>query len=87
MDALTGWLENCFFWLVWAIQVYVNAFCREERLQVSERLQRGEVAGMDAPFLYRMSDFCPCPRGDSHTDSRLYDAIRAGCIPVLFDWV
>jgi len=68
-------------------KVYVNAFCREERLQVSERLQRGEVAGMDAPFLYRMSDFCPCPRGDSHTDSRLYDAIRAGCIPVLFDWV
>jgi len=34
--------------------------------------------------VYRMADFCPCPRGDSLSDSRMYDALRAGCIPVLF---
>ena len=34
------------------------------------------------PVVYRMADFCPCPRGDSVSDSRIYDAIRAGCIPV-----
>ena len=31
----------------------------------------------------RMSTFCPCPGGDSPSAKRMYDAILAGCIPVI----
>uniref|UniRef100_A0A7S0RA35 Exostosin GT47 domain-containing protein n=1 Tax=Pyramimonas obovata TaxID=1411642 RepID=A0A7S0RA35_9CHLO len=50
----------------------------------------GGGGGLGAPppsTVYRMADFCPCPRGDSLSDSRFYDAMRAGCIPVMFDRV
>ena len=32
---------------------------------------------------YRQSTFCPCPGGDSPSAKRMYDAIFAGCIPVI----
>lgn len=35
------------------------------------------------PDVYARSDFCFCPRGDSRSDTRLFDAIRALCIPVV----
>jgi hypothetical protein len=69
-------------------EAYVSAFCRDERLAMAEASRDGKtIAKHDAqpiPLVYRMADFCPCPRGDANSDSRMYDAIRAGCIPVLF---
>lgn len=32
---------------------------------------------------YRQSTFCPCPGGDSPSAKRMYDALLAGCIPVI----
>lgn len=32
---------------------------------------------------YRHSTFCPCPGGDSPSAKRMYDALLAGCIPVI----
>ena len=32
---------------------------------------------------YRQSTFCPCPGGDSPSAKRMFDAIFAGCIPVV----
>jgi len=68
-------------------EAYVSAFCRDERLAMAEASRHGKTIARDSqpiPVVYRMADFCPCPRGDANSDSRMYDAIRAGCIPVLF---
>lgn len=35
--------------------------------------------------LYRRAVFCPAPVGDSLTRKSLFDALVAGCIPVIFD--
>lgn len=37
----------------------------------------------------RLATFCPCPGGDSPSAKRMFDAIMAGCIPVIlsFDFV
>lgn len=35
------------------------------------------------PLAMRMSTFCPCPGGDSPGAKRMFDAILAGCIPVI----
>ncbi|KAL3901436.1 MAG: hypothetical protein SGARI_006073, partial [Bacillariaceae sp.] len=32
---------------------------------------------------YRQSTFCPCPGGDSPSAKRMFDALLAGCIPVI----
>ena len=32
---------------------------------------------------YRRATFCPCPGGDSPSAKRMYDALLAGCIPVI----
>lgn len=33
--------------------------------------------------VYAQSDFCFCPRGDSRSDTRFFDAARSLCIPVI----
>lgn len=70
------------------LETYVRAFCRDERLAMAEASRHGKTIGagdsQPIPVAYRSADFCPCPRGDANSDSRMYDAIRAGCIPVLF---
>ena len=42
-------------------------------------------AGGDAPrqALMHLATFCPCPEGDSPSAKRQYDALLAGCVPVL----
>ena len=35
------------------------------------------------PVGMRMVTFCPCPAGDSPSAKRMYDAVLAGCIPVV----
>ena len=30
-----------------------------------------------------LADFCPCPEGDSPSAKRQYDAVIAGCVPVV----
>jgi hypothetical protein len=32
---------------------------------------------------YRQSTFCPCPGGDSPSAKRMFDALLAGCIPII----
>ncbi|KAG7364374.1 exostosin family protein [Nitzschia inconspicua] len=32
---------------------------------------------------YRQSTFCPCPGGDSPSAKRMFDALLAGCIPIV----
>ncbi|KAK3287645.1 hypothetical protein CYMTET_4854 [Cymbomonas tetramitiformis] len=72
-------------------KVHIDGFCHDKRLERAEAMQAGERSGVvgaaevNTALVYRMADFCPCPRGDARTDSRFYDAIRAGCIPVVFD--
>ncbi|KAK3265199.1 hypothetical protein CYMTET_26102, partial [Cymbomonas tetramitiformis] len=58
---------------------------RAEAMQAGEKDALDEQIELSVAQVYRMSDFCPCPRGDARTDSRFYDAIRGGCIPVVFD--
>ena len=38
---------------------------------------------MDFALVYRQSTFCPCPGGDSPSAKRMFDALHAGCIPVI----
>jgi hypothetical protein len=35
------------------------------------------------PIGMRLATFCPCPGGDSPSAKRMYDAILAGCIPII----
>jgi hypothetical protein len=35
---------------------------------------------------YRMATFCPCPGGDSPAAKRMFDAILAGCIPLILSY-
>ena len=32
---------------------------------------------------YRQATFCPCPGGDSPSAKRMFDALHAGCIPII----
>jgi hypothetical protein len=32
---------------------------------------------------YRQSSFCPCPGGDTPSAKRMFDALHAGCIPII----
>ncbi len=40
------------------------------------------------PYHYgmRVSTFCPCPGGDSPSAKRMFDAVNAGCIPVILSY-
>eukprot|EP00980_Cylindrotheca_fusiformis_P005843 scaffold1228_cov119-Cylindrotheca_fusiformis.AAC.10 len=35
---------------------------------------------------YRKATFCPCPGGDSPSAKRHYDALHAGCIPIILSY-
>ena len=35
-------------------------------------------------LLFRKATFCPAPPGDSITRKSIFDALLAGCIPVIF---
>ena len=44
----------------------------------------GVVNSTSLMLLFRKSIFCPAPAGDSITRKSIFDALVAGCIPVLF---
>eukprot|EP01041_Mallomonas_annulata_P004876 gene4876-9723_t len=44
----------------------------------------GVVNASNVMLLFRRSIFCPAPPGDSITRKSIFDALVAGCIPVLF---
>ena len=44
----------------------------------------GVVNSTSVMLLFRQSIFCPAPAGDSITRKSIFDALVAGCIPVLF---
>ena len=39
--------------------------------------------GYSFPHAFRQSTFCPCPGGDAPSAKRMFDALFAGCIPVI----
>ena len=39
--------------------------------------------GFSYPHAFRQSTFCPCPGGDAPSAKRMFDALFAGCIPVV----
>ena len=45
---------------------------------------RGVLNATNTMMLFRRSIFCPAPTGDSITRKSVFDALVAGCIPVLF---
>lgn len=52
--------------------------CAESYAALNDKLQASQNAvGM------RLSTFCPCPGGDSPSAKRMFDALIAGCIPVI----
>jgi len=44
----------------------------------------GVVNATNAMLLFRRAVFCPAPAGDSITRKSIFDALVAGCIPVIF---
>lgn len=58
----------------------VAANCRYDRVDASKALRNG--AAMN---LYALCKFCPTPTGDSLSDTRFFDAMRAGCIPISYE--
>ncbi len=38
----------------------------------------------DQMLLFRRAKYCPAPPGDSITRKSIFDALVAGCIPVIF---
>jgi hypothetical protein len=49
---------------------------------ISHRSIKGEAEIME---MYRDSIFCPCLRGDSPPQKRIFDVILSGCIPVVIE--
>ena len=44
---------------------------------------RRRVAALPRQAAMFLADFCPCPEGDSPSAKRQYDAVLAGCVPVV----
>jgi len=42
------------------------------------------VNATDTMLLLRQAKYCPAPTGDSVTRKSIFDALVAGCVPVLF---
>ena len=51
--------------------------------QLYSRLTGGDNAIPPYTIGYRKATFCPCPGGDSPSAKRFFDAVHAGCIPVV----
>lgn len=43
----------------------------------------GGKRGLPYPLGMRAATFCPCPGGDSPSAKRMFDAVLAGCVPVI----
>eukprot|EP00566_Odontella_aurita_P005885 CAMPEP_0113542308 /NCGR_PEP_ID=MMETSP0015_2-20120614/9533_1 /TAXON_ID=2838 /ORGANISM="Odontella" /LENGTH=558 /DNA_ID=CAMNT_0000442347 /DNA_START=122 /DNA_END=1798 /DNA_ORIENTATION=- /assembly_acc=CAM_ASM_000160 len=55
-------------------------------LKCSPSVQALEKAGGSAGYFQiamQLATFCPCPGGDSPSAKRMFDAILAGCIPII----
>ncbi len=50
---------------------------------VLEEQKRTNDALDNYMLAYRQSTFCPCPGGDSPSAKRMFDALHAGCIPII----
>lgn len=50
--------------------------------------ESGKLASKHSKYLkhqhgYRQATFCPCPGGDTPSAKRMFDALHAGCIPII----
>ena len=70
-----------------ALRQTLHAQCiRDDSCQWHETAHacNGVVNATNTMLLFRKSVFCPAPAGDSITRKSIFDALVAGCIPVLF---
>ena len=51
--------------------------------QLSSHRGSGENVLLPYTIGYRKAIFCPCPGGDSPSAKRFFDAVHAGCIPIV----
>lgn len=58
---------------------YVLSTCRSDRADFAATT----FSSGDSATLYSQCQFCPTPRGDSNCDTRFFDAMRVGCIPIV----
>ena len=59
-----------------------TTLCREHQIAISDHKRLSAAAGVSQ--LYRRSDFCLQPPGDTVTRKGIFDAWGLGCIPVVF---
>jgi hypothetical protein len=59
---------------------YVRAMCRRHRTE-----SQTDMNTRVSTELYSQCEFCPLPKGDSLSDRRYFDAMRTGCLPVVFE--
>lgn len=57
---------------------YVRANCRTTRSSDAASVLTSDSSAQ----LYSQCQFCPLAKGDSNSDTRLFDAMRTGCLPV-----
>ena len=62
-----------------------NYKCTKEAQVYLDFSRRHSSSDMTSSYLigYRKATFCPCPGGDSPSAKRFFDALHAGCIPVV----
>lgn len=58
----------------------VKATCRRDRETAHQALNPEASARV-----YAQCEFCPLPLGDSLSDTRFFDAMRSGCLPISFE--
>jgi hypothetical protein len=56
--------------------------CSASSRVLSSKLSKSYAHGITM----RQSSFCPCPGGDSPSAKRMFDALLAGCIPVILSY-
>lgn len=59
---------------------YVRAMCRRDR-----ETTHAAMAPSSSAEVYAQCKFCPMPMGDSLSDTRFFDAMRTGCLPIIFE--
>ena len=62
-----------------------NYKCTKEAQVYLDFSRRHSSSDMTSSYVigYRKATFCPCPGGDSPSAKRFFDALHAGCIPVI----
>ncbi|EDQ84446.1 uncharacterized protein MONBRDRAFT_30215 [Monosiga brevicollis MX1] len=58
---------------------FVQGNCRSDRANLAATSLRTD----ESALLYAQCEYCPTPRGDTNCDTRFFDALRVGCIPIV----